>query len=110
MSRPNPPKTYDEIVRSTVADPDSSMRPTRTQEKAAREGFRALDADEQVIHDRVTSALASIGATGVTAEINRELVTLRGRVPTTTALREVEDSVALVSGVETIHNQIVIGN
>src|SRR5689334_1639598 len=32
------PKTYDEIVRATVLDPDSSVRPTKEQEQAAREG------------------------------------------------------------------------
>jgi len=46
MSRSNPrnASTYDDIVRRTVVDPDSSVRPTREQERAAREGFRALDA------------------------------------------------------------------
>src|ERR1041384_3461452 len=36
-------KSYEEIVRQTVLDPDSSKRPTLGQEQAAREGFRALD-------------------------------------------------------------------
>lgn len=105
------PSSYDDIVRRTIVDPDSSVRPTREQEQVAREGFRALDADEQVLYDRVRQALAGLGsdAAGVTAEVSRELVTLRGRVATAEMLRRVEDAVAYVTGVETIHNQIVVG-
>jgi osmotically-inducible protein OsmY len=105
------PTTYDDIVRRTVVDPDSSARPTREQEQAAREGFRALDADEQVLYDRIQQAIASLGASaaGVTAEVSRELVTLRGRVQDAAMLRRLEDAVAYVTGVETIHNQVVVG-
>src|SRR5256885_10898707 len=83
------PTSYDDIVRRTVVDPDSTPRPTREQEQAAREGFRALDPDEQVLYDRVRQALASLGADAadVTAEVSRELVTLRGRVRDIAMLR-----------------------
>src|SRR5678816_2684034 len=76
------PSNYDDIVRRTIVDPDTSIRPTREQEQAARQGFRALAPDEQVLHDRVLQALATLGpeASRVTAEISRELVTLRGQV------------------------------
>jgi osmotically-inducible protein OsmY len=104
MSRPN---SYDEIVRKTVVDPDSSQRPTKDQERQAREGFRALDSDEQALTTRVQAALAAFP--GVTVEVSRELVTLRGRVADTDALRAAEDAAARVPGVDTIHNQIVIG-
>jgi hypothetical protein len=105
------PRSYDEIVRSTVVDPDSSVRPTREQEQAAREGFRALDADEQALHARVMTALAASAATsGVTVEITGDLVTLRGQVPDAGTLRVLEDTVARVQGVETIHNQVVVGS
>lgn len=104
------PSSYDDIVRRTVIEPDSSTRPTREQEQAAHQGFRALDPDEQVLHDRVVQALATLGgdASKVTAEVSRELVTLRGRVPDIAALRRIEDAVAYVTGVETIHNQVVV--
>ncbi|HEY6177258.1 MAG TPA: BON domain-containing protein [Kofleriaceae bacterium] len=97
-------------MRRTVVDPDTSARPSREQEQAAREGFRALDADEQVLHDRVRQALASLGAdaSNVTAEVSRELVTLRGQVSSASMLRRLEDAVAYVTGVETIHNQVVV--
>lgn len=104
------PSSYDDIVRRTIVDPDSSIRPTREQEQAAREGFRALDPDEQVLHDRVVQALATLGsdASRVTAEVSRELVTLRGQVSSVATLRRIEDAVAYISGVETIHNQVVV--
>jgi osmotically-inducible protein OsmY len=104
------PSSYDDIVRRTVVDPDSSVRPTREQEKAAREGFRALDPDEQVLQDRVQQALATLGpgASRVTAEVSRELVTLHGQVSEAAMLRKLEDAIAYVTGVETIHNQVVV--
>ena len=102
--------SYDDIVRRTVVDPDSSVRPTREQEQAAREGFRALDEEERVIDDQVRRAIAGLGgnASTVTAEVSRDLVILRGQVADVGLLRKVEDSVARVAGVETIHNQIVV--
>jgi osmotically-inducible protein OsmY len=104
------PRSYDDIVRQTVVQPDALPRPTQDQEQAAREGFRALDPDEQVLHDRVLQALATLGpdASRVTAEISRELVTLRGQVGDVAMLRRIEDAVAYVTGVETIHNQVVV--
>ena len=56
-----PPKSYDEITRRTVPDPEGSWRPSPQQEKQAHEGFRALDAFEQDLHDRVRDALIAEG-------------------------------------------------
>lgn len=104
------PSSYDDIVRRTVVDPDSSVRPTRAQEQAAHEGFRAMDGDEQALHDRVQQALGQTGvASDVTIEVTRERVTLRGRVSNAALLRTIEDAVARVPGVDTVHNQVVVG-
>jgi len=43
-------KTYDEITRTTVPDPDGSWRPSPEQVKQAHEGFRSVDR-EDVTHD-----------------------------------------------------------
>jgi osmotically-inducible protein OsmY len=102
------PMSYDDIVRKTVADPDSSRRPTRAQEQQAREGYRAIDDDEQALTDRVQRALASTGASGVTVEVSREQVTLRGQVREIEMFRTIEDAVARVPGVDTLHNHIVV--
>lgn len=101
------PPSYDDIVRRTVVDPDSSQRPSKDQERQAREGFRAVDDDEAALQTRVQAALSGIA--GVTVEVTRDLVTLRGRVADTDALRAAEDAAARVPGVDTIHNQIVVG-
>jgi osmotically-inducible protein OsmY len=104
------PKSYDDIVRQTVVDPDSSVRPTKGQEQQAREGFRALDEDEAALQGRVQQALAGTSAAaGVTIEVARELITLRGRVTDASDLRAIEDLVAAVPGVSTVHNLIVVG-
>jgi len=102
--------SYEDIVRQTVLDPDSSQRPTRAQERAAREGFRAMDADETQLHHRVAQALAGVPEmASVSVEVTRDLVTLRGRVTAAESLRTLEDMVAAVPGVGTIHNQVVVG-
>lgn len=105
-----PPQSYDEITRQTVVDPDSSVRPTLAQEQAAREGHRALDGDEQALRDQVVHALVSAGpgAAGVTVEVSRDLVVLRGRVAHPAMLRVIEDAVAGIAGVSTIHDQVVV--
>jgi BON domain-containing protein len=103
------PKSYEEIVRKTVVEPDGSERPTLEQEQAAREGFRALDTDERALYDRVVDAIATAGAPEVTAEVSRDLVTLRGWVADTALLRAVDEAIARIPGVETIHDQIVVG-
>jgi len=113
MSR-NPggkPSSYEDIVRKTTIEPDSSVRPSRAQEQEAREGHRAVDADEAALQERVSSAIAASGASlsGVTVEVSRELVTLRGRVANPATLRSLEDLVARIPGVDTVHNQVVIG-
>jgi len=104
-------RSYEDIVRKTVVDPDSSERPTRVQEREAREGFRALDNDERVLQQRVQEALAAAGPelAGVSVEVARDVVSLRGRVATAGALRTLEDKVSRVAGVDTVHNQVVIG-
>ena len=102
----------DDIVRKAVVDPPgSSVHPTREQEQA-RHGVRALDADEQIIHDRVLQELTAMGgsAAKVDVEVNRELVTLRGHVADVSTLRAIEEAVARVTGVDTIHNQVVVAS
>jgi osmotically-inducible protein OsmY len=110
---PNPPRparSYDEIVRQTVPELDSSFRPTEGQEKAAYEGARALDADEQQLHDRVVAALSgNSDASGVAIEVERTRVTLRGRVPSANALTQIENRVHDVNGVGVVASYLVIG-
>jgi hypothetical protein len=103
-------KSYEDIVRNTVLAPDGSVQPSRAQEQAAREGYRALDPEEEQLQKRVEGALSAAGASGVTVEVSRDLVTLMGHVKDVASLQAIEDAVARLEGVETIHNQVVVGN
>lgn len=98
------PTSYDDIVRRTVPDPDSSQRPSERQEQQAREGFRAMDAQETALAARVQAV-----AEGVEVEVDRETVTLRGSVRDAGAIARIEDAVRAVDGVGSVVNRLVVG-
>ncbi len=109
MPKP-PPRTYDEITRATVPNPDSSWRPTPEQERRAKEGFRALAPDEQRLCDRVHDTLlaAGIDTTTIHIEADRDRVILRGHVRDHHALNQIPDLVGDVEGVGSVVDQLVI--
>jgi osmotically-inducible protein OsmY len=98
------PTSYDDIVRRTVPDPDSSQRPSEHQEQQSREGFRAMDEQETALAARVQAA-----AEGVAVEVARDTVTLRGQVRDAQAITRIEDAVRAVDGVANVVNQLVVG-
>ena len=102
------PQSYDEIVRTTVPDPDSSQRPSARQEQQAREGFRAMDPQEVVLHAAVMDALVDAGIEGVEAEVDRDSVTLRGHVADVATIGYAEQIVDRVDGVGGIVNRLVV--
>jgi osmotically-inducible protein OsmY len=104
------PKSYDEITRKTVPDPEGSWRPTEGQETSAKTaGYQALDAGEQDLHDRVRAALLALGidASRIAIEVLRDHVTLRGSVTQGTKLDDLERAVHAVSGVGDLNNSLV---
>jgi hypothetical protein len=107
---PNRPKSYDEIVRKTVPEPDSSFRPTPEQERQAYEGFRALDSDEQALFDRINRVLESNGhdLQHVAVEVERDRVIIRGSVRDEASLARVLEVVRNVEGVRAVDDQLVI--
>jgi osmotically-inducible protein OsmY len=110
---PGPAHSYDEIVRQTVPELDSSLRPSREQEKAAYEGTRILDEDEQRLYARVVDALlglTDVDPSGITVEIDRDTVKLHGRVGFAGALDRIERRVEDVEGVGAVVNYLVIGS
>ena len=114
MSPPTKPvaRTYDEIIRQTVPELDSSFRPSPHQEKVAYEGTRILDDDEQRLYARIVDALLDVGdidPTGIAVEIDRDRVTLRGRVTDPGALDRIERRVEGLGGVGSVVNLLVVG-
>jgi osmotically-inducible protein OsmY len=108
------PRTYDEIVRNTVPDLDSSKRPTARQEQLAREGYRHMDPEERALCERVVEAIeeglrVSNESWGFEIEIDRETVTLRGTVRDPSTLALVENIVRDVEGVVRVNNQLSVG-
>jgi hypothetical protein len=100
------PKSYDEITRKTVPEPDSSWRPSPEQVKQAREGFRAMDPDEQQLQARVRVAVGP----GVDVEVDGDRVTLRGQVADAEALRRIPELARGVDGVAQIDDQLVVAS
>ncbi|MBL9012622.1 MAG: BON domain-containing protein [Myxococcales bacterium] len=107
---PQHPRTYDDIIRRTVPEPDSSFRPTTDQERAAFEGERVLSTDEQVLHDKVAAALRGSGLdlAEVSIEIDGTQVTLRGRVDDHHTLPLLENAVRGVPDVGDIVDRVVV--
>ncbi len=105
-----PPRSYDDITRNTVPEPDSSYRPTADQERAAFAGERILSSDERVLHDAVSSALGGSGldVSDVTIEIDDARVTLRGRVAAIHLLPRIEAVVRNVASVGDIVDLLVV--
>lgn len=108
---PNQPRSYDEIVRGTVPDPDSSWRPTPGQEKDAREGFRATDAGEQSLQATIVQALTArdFDLSGVNIEVDGGRVTLRGRVADSATLNAIPAAIHQIDGVEDVVDYLVVG-
>jgi hypothetical protein len=99
-------KTYDDITRKTVPNPDSSFRPSKEQIQQAHEGFRALDTDEQALTERARTAVAAI-ASGVTVEVTRNRITLRGKVKDADTMNRIGDAVRELGEVD---DQLVVGD
>jgi osmotically-inducible protein OsmY len=104
------PTSYDEITRRTVVEPDGSFRPTPEQVRQSREGFRAMDADENQLSERIRHVLAAGGVelAHVGFEVDRNQVTIRGEVPNGAALARISELISQLDGVDELVDQIVI--
>lgn len=104
--------SYDEIVRRTVPEPDSSWRPSDETEQAAYEGTRILSADEQLLYARVSDALLELhdlDLADINLEIERTRVTVRGHVRDAKTMTLVEERIADVDDVTEVLNQLIVG-
>jgi len=107
---PEPPKTYDEIARRTVPEPDGGWRPTPEQVQRTREGMIDHSPEETELLGRVRDALtaAHIDLSHVQLEIDHEQVIVRGEVKRMGEMVEIENVIAAVPGVETVVDLLVI--
>jgi osmotically-inducible protein OsmY len=111
--------SYDDILRATVPNPDSSFRPSREEEEMSRHRFgaptehrpHAASRAERDLLDRVQRALFAdntIDLTDVEIEIDGSQVILLGTVPGPATRVRIEDIAASIHGVEQVDNQLVI--
>lgn len=103
-------RTYEDITRATVPEPDSSFRPSEDQERQAFEGYRALDADESALHARVMDALRDSGINwqGIAIEVRGTHVAVRGTVDEESELSRIPDLIREVEGVESVEDRLVV--
>ena len=104
-----PPRSYDEIVRRTVPNPDSSWRPSREQEKYAQ--HHVLPPELQGICDDIHDALvaAGIDANALRCIVDAEHVVVRGWAADRKSADHILEIVERVPGVKSVIDQITVG-
>jgi hypothetical protein len=113
------PSSYDEILRRTVVNPDTSMRPSREEEMLARHRFgeatehrpRPLTRAELELLDRVRRTLMAdpgLDLTNVEITVDGRCVVLTGDVPGIATSIRIADVAAALPGVDGVDNQLVV--
>lgn len=97
--------SYDDIVRRTVPEPDSSFRPTPEQQRST-ETQGPLPTHDDALADAVRAALAAAGVQGVTCEVHGGRVRLDGAVADPAELGRIEYVVRDLEGVAAIDNRL----
>ncbi len=110
----NKPTTYDDIVRRTVPNPDTSFRPSQEQvdfaygDPADRPGME-MDSHEQALYARVVGALMddpTLVSSRVRVDISGTRVILSGAVAGPPMVTRTEQIVAAVPGVTEVENHL----
>ncbi len=103
-------KTYDDITRKTVPDPDGSIRPSREQVERAYDGTHTRTHDDLRLLAAVQAAVHAHGdGARIAVEVRDGRVELRGEVSRSASITEVEDLVRGVPGVGAVENKLVVG-
>jgi len=108
---PTTPRSYDEITRNTVPDPDSSRRPTRELERAASEHLHPMPPAERELYLRIKDTLMvipDVATSHVVVGVDRDHVTLRGTVHDARSRERVEAIVEAIAGVGRVDNLLII--
>jgi osmotically-inducible protein OsmY len=111
--------SYDEIVRRTVPQPDSSFRSTIDEEHVSR--HRAGKAADHVAHEPTADERATLVKVRATLEADRSIdlsnvtllmdgreLVIKGNVPGPATSARIEDVAGHVDGVDRIDNQLAI--
>jgi hypothetical protein len=110
---PRIPRSYDEIVRRTVPDPDSSFRPDERQVAEADARFRdqrlsaQMTDQERALYGRVAEVVFAT-ADEIGFEVDRGTVILHGSVRDPRSIRRIEDRVREIDGVDHVDNRLVV--
>ncbi|HEY5935791.1 MAG TPA: BON domain-containing protein [Kofleriaceae bacterium] len=104
-----PSKSYDEIVRGTVIEPDGSWRPSAEQEAEGLARTGPGYPEEDALRRTVVDRLATSRITGVSIEVHRDRVTLEGTVGDPAAIGLIQAIVEAIPGVGTVENRLVVG-
>ncbi|MEO8701012.1 MAG: BON domain-containing protein [Kofleriaceae bacterium] len=110
---PKAPRSYDDIVRSTVPDPDGSFRPTPKQVGEAGEEFREERAlaqmtdSERETYARLATVLLA-DSDGIGFEVENGRVTLYGTVRDAGEIEALEQRARGVAGVADVTNRLVV--
>jgi osmotically-inducible protein OsmY len=113
------PSSYDEILRRTVVNTDTSMRPSREEELLARHRFgeatehrpRPLTRAELDLLDRVRRTLTAdpgLDLTNVDIAVDGRCVVLTGDVPGVATSVRIADLAGALPGVDGVDNQLVV--
>jgi hypothetical protein len=113
------PSSYDEILRRTVVNTDTSMRPSREEELLARHRFgeatehrpRPLTQVELELLARVRRTLMAdpgLDLTNVEVTVDGRCVVLTGDVPGVATSIRIADLVGVLHGVDGVDNQLVV--
>ncbi|CAN5886121.1 hypothetical protein BH11MYX2_BH11MYX2_07430 [soil metagenome] len=105
------PRTYDDLTRTTVPDPDGGSRPSPKQIEEAYAGDFTKGHDELQLYAAVQGALhAHAEGSGVAIDINDARVELRGSVTKASSIDELEALVRTVPGVSSVSNKLVVSH
>lgn len=113
------PSSYDEILRRTVVNTDTSMRPSREEEMLSRHRFgeatehrpRPLTNTELELLDRVRRTLMAdpgLDLTNVEIMVDGRCVVLTGDVPGIATSIRIADLAGALHGVDGVDNQLVV--
>jgi osmotically-inducible protein OsmY len=102
------PRSYDEIVRRTVPNPDSSWRPSSDEEQRALNGWRAPTPEDKALCDDIHDALIAggIDASAVKVEADCEHVVVRGVVHDRACAERIVEIIDRVPGVRAVVDQL----